>query len=340
MQPQALLDVRNLTVRFPHFEPVRDLSFRVQEGETLAIVGESGSGKSLTALTLMRLLPKAACIPNGQILFQGRNLLALSEREMQAVRGREIGLVFQEPMTSLNPVYTIGWQISEVLRQHLALSKKTARARAIELLDLVRIPDPHRRVDDFPHQLSGGMRQRVMIAMAIACEPRLLIADEPTTALDVTIQAQVLALLDSLRRDLRMGVLLITHDLGVVAQWADRVVVMYAGMQVEYSRPQPLFQQPLHPYTKGLLGASPRVQHDAHYSTSTLREIRGSILSAVGQAGCPFAPRCDLASDACRHVQPELEWKASDRAVACHIESASGCAPGAFTAFSTASLIG
>ncbi|QMV72436.1 ABC transporter ATP-binding protein [Comamonas piscis] len=319
MSETSLLDVRGLSIRFPQLDPVRGLSFSVQAGETLAIVGESGSGKSLTALALMRLLPRAARIAQGEVWFNGQNLLDLSERAMRQLRGREIGMVFQEPMTSLNPVYSIGWQIAEVLRQHEGLSAKAARLRAIELLDTVRIPDPQRRVDDFPHQLSGGMRQRVMIAMAIACRPRLLIADEPTTALDVTIQAQVLDLLDRLRKELSMGLILITHDLGVVSQWADRVVVMYAGREVEQARPGPLFDEPLHPYTQGLLAASPRLQPGAHYLDGPLTEIRGSITSAIGQAGCAFAPRCPRAQAYCHSVVPPLQVAGPQRLSACPI---------------------
>ena len=312
MSETSLLDVRGLSIRFPQLDPVRGLSFSVQAGETLAIVGESGSGKSLTALALMRLLPRAARIAQGEIRFNGQDLLALDERAMRQLRGREIGMIFQEPMTSLNPVYTIGWQIAEVLRQHEGLSAKAARLRAIELLDTVRIPDPQ-------HQLSGGMRQRVMIAMAIACRPRLLIADEPTTALDVTIQAQVLDLLDRLRKELSMGLILITHDLGVVSQWADRVVVMYAGREVEQARPGPLFDEPLHPYTQGLLAASPRLQPGAHYLDGPLTEIRGSITSAIGQAGCAFAPRCPRAQAYCHSVVPPLQAAGPQRLSACPI---------------------
>lgn len=322
-----LLDVRGLTVRFPQLEPVRGLSFSVRAGETVAIVGESGSGKSLTALALMRLLPRGARIASGQIRFAGQDLLQLSERAMRGLRGREIGMVFQEPMTSLNPVRTVGWQIAEVLRQHEGLSARAARARAIELLDVVRIPDPQRRVDDYPHHLSGGMRQRVMIAIAIACRPRLLIADEPTTALDVTIQAQVLDLLDRLRRELSMGVLLITHDLGIVAQWADRVLVMYAGREVEQALPGPLFERPLHPYTRGLLAASPRLALERHYRDGPLAEIPGSITSALGQAGCAFAPRCPLVRTECHRAVPALRDVGAQRRVACPLAGIAAATP-------------
>ncbi len=313
----TLLEVDGLTVRFPGAEPVRNLSFSVDQGETLAVVGESGSGKSLTALALMRLLPRSARIAQGAIRFGGRDLLPLSEKDMRQVRGRDIGMIFQEPMTSLNPVLTIGAQIREVLRLHEKLSTRSAQARAVELLDLVRIPDPHRRVKDFPHQLSGGMRQRVMIAMAVACSPKLLIADEPTTALDVTIQAQVLDLIDGLRRQLSMAVILITHDLGIVGQWADKVVVMYAGRKVEEALPEPLFASPLHPYTRGLLAASPRLNTDQHYRQGRLREIPGSIVSAAGESGCPFRPRCPMARASCGQAVPPLRVADDGRLVAC-----------------------
>jgi len=313
----ALLKVDNLTVRFPSTEPVSRLSFEVGEGETLAIVGESGSGKSLTALALMQLLPRSAKIPNGRIEFAGQDLLGLDQKAMRNLRGREIAMIFQEPMTSLNPVLTIGRQITEVLTLHEGIRGQAARARAIELLNLVRIPDPQRRIDDYPHQLSGGMRQRVMIAIAVACRPRLLIADEPTTALDVTIQAQVLDLLDTLRRELSMAVVLITHDLGVVAQWADKVVVMYAGRKVEQALPGALFRTPLHPYTRGLLAASPRLKTNLHYRDARLTEIPGSIVSAAGEKGCPFRPRCAVARDSCADFVPDLVEVSEDRLVAC-----------------------
>jgi peptide/nickel transport system ATP-binding protein len=304
MTGALLLDVAGLTVRFPTAEPVRDFGFRVHDGETVAIVGESGSGKSMTALALMRLLPRGARIASGSMVFAGRNLATLPEPEMRRVRGREMAMIFQEPMTSLNPVHTVGNQIGEVLRLHEGLSARAARARAVELLDLVRVADPHRRVDDHPHRLSGGMRQRVMIAMAVACNPRLLIADEPTTALDVTIQAQVLDLLDGLRRDLGMALLLITHDLGVVGQWADRVVVMYAGRKAEEADVGTLFATPLHPYTRGLLSASPRTGAAGHYRDGALAEIPGTIASASGEPGCPFAPRCPRVQASCRTAAP------------------------------------
>ncbi|MDI4657567.1 ABC transporter ATP-binding protein [Xanthobacter autotrophicus] len=323
----ALLDVRDLSIAFPRATPVHGLSLTVAAGETVALVGESGSGKSLTALALMRLLPDTARIASGEVLFRGRgggvsDLARLDDAALRQVRGRDIAMVFQEPMTSLNPVLSVGRQIAEVVRFHEGLSWRAARARAVELLDLVRIPEPRRRVEDYPHELSGGMRQRVMIAIAVACAPRLLIADEPTTALDVTIQAQVLDLLDALRRDFSMGLLLITHDLGVVAEWADRVAVMYAGRKVEEAPFETLFGTPLHPYTRGLLAASPRLDAGQHYSVGALAEIRGSIASAAGERGCAFAPRCAVARTLCRDALPELDAVAPGHLVACPVTTA------------------
>jgi oligopeptide/dipeptide ABC transporter ATP-binding protein len=315
----TLLQVRELNVRFPHMAPVSDLSFSVDINQTVALVGESGSGKSLTALALLRLLPRGAQVTRGKVLFKGRDLLMLSHRDMRKLRGSEIAMIFQEPMTALNPVMTVGNQIGEVLRWHEGITMQAARARAVELLDLVRIPAAADRVDDYPHQFSGGMRQRVMIAMAVACRPQLLIADEPTTALDVTIQAQILELLDSLRRDLSMSMILVTHDLGVVAEWADRVVVMYAGRKVEEALPSELFATPLHPYTRGLLAASPRSRPDYHYRDGPLSEIPGNIISAQQANGCPFAPRCGLAQAPCHENLPQPIETNAGRLVACPI---------------------
>jgi peptide/nickel transport system ATP-binding protein len=312
----SLLAVEKLTVAFPGQIAVRETSFSIEPGETLALVGESGCGKSVTAFSVMRLLPPNAKVASGRILFDGTDLLALSPAEMRAVRGKKISLIQQEPMTSLNPVLSIGLQISEVVRRHEKVSRQQARARAIELLDLVSIPDAHRRIDDYPHNLSGGMRQRVMIAMAVACHPKLLIADEPTTALDVTTQAQVLDLLDDLRHRLGMAVLLITHDLGVVAQWADRISVMYAGRIVEQAGIKPFFAEPLHPYSRGLLGARVDVDADEHYSLNRLSEIPGSVGSAAGETGCSFAPRCPIVVPGCRLAPPPLIAH-GERAVAC-----------------------
>lgn len=275
---KTLVDIQDLHVDFPGHQAVRGLNLTINAGETLALVGESGCGKSATALSLMRLVAEPGKI-SGRILFDGKDLLTLPDRQMRQLRGNALSMIFQEPMTSLNPVLSIGQQISETLRLHEALTPAQARTRAIELLDLVKIPEPARRVDDYPHNLSGGQRQRVMIAMAVACRPRLLIADEPTTALDVTIQAQILALLDNLRREFSMSLLLITHDLGLVAQWADHVAVMYAGQKVEEAQAADLFQSsthrfsPKHSYTRGLLATSLHMDQDRHYRTHRLAEI-------------------------------------------------------------------
>jgi peptide/nickel transport system ATP-binding protein len=270
-----LLALRGLNVTFPGGPAVRELDLTVRRNEVLALVGESGCGKSVTAAAILGLQPARARV-SGQILFHGRDLLAMPEREREALRGRRIAMVFQDPMSALNPVLTIGRQIEEVLRRHLNLRPQAARARAIELLDLVRLPEPQRRIDDHPHQLSGGQRQRVMIAIAVACGPELLIADEPTTALDVTVQAQILALLDSLRRQLAMGLLLITHDLAVVGQWADRVAVMHGGRKLEEGSRDDIFFAPQHAYTRGLLGASLHMGQQHHYSAVRLAEIRSA----------------------------------------------------------------
>ena len=275
--PAPLLDIRGLDIQFRGargpIQAVRGLDLQIHRGETLALVGESGCGKSTTALSILRLLAPGAAL-RGNILFDGRDILAMAPAELRALRGRDISMVFQEPMTSLNPVHSIGAQIIETLRRHESLSAAAARQRAVELLDLVRIPEPQRRLDDFPHHLSGGQRQRVMIAMAMACRPRLLVADEPTTALDVTVQAQILELLDGLRREFDMALLLITHDLGLVAQWADRVAVMYGGEKVEEAATAQLFAEPAHAYTRGLLGASLHGGRELHYTAERLPEIR------------------------------------------------------------------
>ena len=315
----SLLAVEDLTIAFPGQLAVRTASFAIDRGETLALVGESGCGKSVTALSVMRLLPPNARVVAGRILFDGDDMLAMTPAAMREIRGKQISLIQQEPMTSLNPVLSIGSQVAEVIRRHESISRGAARRRVVELLDLVSIPDAHRRIDDYPHNLSGGMRQRVMIAMAVACGPKLLIADEPTTALDVTTQAQVLDLLDDLRRKLSMAVLLITHDLGVVAQWADRIAVMYAGRIVEKASIGPFFAKPMHPYSRGLLGARVEGDTDEHYSTSRLSEIPGSVGSAAGEAGCSFAPRCPLAEAACRLSPPDLVALEGGRAVACPV---------------------
>ncbi|MFS2116542.1 ABC transporter ATP-binding protein [Herbaspirillum frisingense] len=277
----SLLELRDLKVAFGAHQAVRGLDLSIAAGETVALVGESGCGKSTTALSILRLLDGSAKV-SGQVLFEERDLLRLPEPELVALRGQGIAMIFQEPMTSLNPVLSIGQQLVEAIRLHQPLDGAAARARALELLAQVRIPDPARRIDDYPHQLSGGQRQRVMIAMAIANRPRLLIADEPTTALDVTVQAQILELLGQLRRELGMAVLLITHDLGVVEQWADRVAVMFAGEKVEEATTAQLFAAPRHAYTRGLLGASLRLEQELHYRRQRLPEIRNDI-DADGQ---------------------------------------------------------
>jgi peptide/nickel transport system ATP-binding protein/oligopeptide transport system ATP-binding protein len=272
---------------------VDGVSFHVDEGELLGLVGESGCGKSITALSVMRLIAPPGRIMGGELRFAGEDLLAASEARMREIRGDDIAMIFQDPMTSLNPVYTVGEQIAEALRLHRNMNRKQAREAAVEAMREVAIPDPGRRVDDYPHQLSGGMRQRVMIAMALACDPRLLIADEPTTALDVTIQAQILELIDELRRTRNLAVLLITHDLGVVAEVADRVAVMYTGRIVEESPVGELFARPKHPYTEGLLRSVPKLsQTDVHRATR-LSTIEGTVPKPTNlPEGCHFAPRC------------------------------------------------
>ncbi len=269
-----VLDVRDLTIRFPSAEPVSGLNFSVGSGETVAVVGESGSGKSLTALAVMGLLPRAARVAQGSIRLDGKELVGLPELDLTDVRGQLISMIFQEPMTSLNPVMSVGAQIAETVRRHRRVSREQAWDRAVEMLDRVSIPDARRRAEDYPHQLSGGQRQRVMIAMAIALEPRLLVADEPTTALDATIQAQILELLDGLRRDLDMGLLLITHDLGVVGRWSDRVIVMHHGQKLEELQTANLDLAGRHPYTRGLMQASVRLRDGVHYTSTTLAEVK------------------------------------------------------------------
>jgi peptide/nickel transport system ATP-binding protein len=315
-----LLEVRDLTVRFSTEDgpvlAVDAASFEVGEGEVLALVGESGCGKSVTALALTGLLPPGAAV-SGDIRFTraGLDLRRLSERELREVRGRDIAYIFQEPMTSLNPVLTIGRQIGEVLRRHQGMRGEVARRRAAELLRLVGIPLAERRLREYPHQLSGGMRQRVMIAMAVACRPRLLVADEPTTALDVTVQAGILDVLRDLRAEIGTAVLLITHDLGVVADIADRVVVMYAGRTIEEAAATALFAAPSHPYTRGLLDAVP---NPARHGEGGLREIPGRVpVLRVAQDGCTFADRCGYADDVCRTRRPELEPGPAGHSVRC-----------------------
>ncbi|MBM3628804.1 MAG: ABC transporter ATP-binding protein [Alphaproteobacteria bacterium] len=299
---------------------VDGVSFSIAPGETLAVVGESGCGKSVTAQSILRLLPSPpARVVEGSIRFEGQDLLALDDSAMRDIRGNRIAMIFQEPMTSLNPVLAVGYQIAESLVRHQAMGRADAEARAVEMLALVGIAEPARRVREYPHQLSGGMRQRVMIAMALACNPRLLIADEPTTALDVTIQAQILDLMRDLKSKVGAAIMLITHDLGVVAEMAERVVVMYAGRKVEEAPVEELFARPLHPYTRGLLGSMPRLGASLQGDTpERLSEIAGVVPSLREPIpGCAFAPRCALATDRCRQSAPALEEMGPRHVVAC-----------------------
>jgi peptide/nickel transport system ATP-binding protein len=309
---------------------VDDVSWTLARSEILGVVGESGCGKSMTALSIMGLVPSPPGQVEGSIRMQGRELIGLPEKEMRAIRGNRISMVFQEPMTSLDPVMRIVRQIAEPLILHQGLSSKEARARAVELLGHVRLPEAERRAQEYPHQLSGGMRQRVMIAMALACRPAVLVADEPTTALDVTIQAQILSLLLDLRREFGTSIILITHDLGVIAQTADRVIVMYAGRKVEEAPVARLFSDPQHPYTVGLLGSVPRIDRTGTGRHQRLADIQG-VVPLLDQVfvGCRFAPRCRLASDRCRREDPPLEAKQPDHFAACwHSERAMEVAHG------------
>jgi oligopeptide/dipeptide ABC transporter ATP-binding protein len=315
----SLLELRGLTTTFQtargEISAIEDISFELNAGEILGIVGESGSGKSVTALTIMGLLPQPpARIAAGSVRFVGEELTTASSNRMEKIRGAGISMVFQEPMTSLNPVFTIGEQIMETVRAHERMSASAQRERAIEMLDRVGIPSASERLNDYPHQLSGGQRQRVMIAMSLACRPKLLIADEPTTALDVTIQAQVLDLLMDLRDELGMAIMIITHNMGVIAEVADRVLVMYAGRIVEQSPAADLFDAPQHPYTKGLLACVPTLQQERH----RLIAIPGSLPEPARRPpGCRFAPRCTYRIEACRTAIPPLVMQREDRAVAC-----------------------
>ncbi|MGP9811457.1 ABC transporter ATP-binding protein [Rhodopseudomonas sp. NSM] len=318
----ALLEIRDLEVdlftRRGVLRAIDRFSLTVEHGETLGLVGESGCGKSMTSLAIMGLLPTPpARITGGAILLEGRDLTKLSDGKMQAVRGREIGIIFQDPMSSLNPVYTVGYQLAEVIRRHFKLDRRAAEKRALELLDRVHIPDARRRLEAFPHELSGGMNQRVVIAMAIACEPKLLIADEPTTALDVTIQAQIIELLKGIQRESRMGMIFITHDLGVIADVADRVTVMYAGKKAEEAQVDVLFDDPRHPYTRGLIGATPKPGDERR---SRLVEIPGTVPGLSDRAtGCGFANRCPLVFDRCHVEDPALISQGAGHQVACFL---------------------
>jgi oligopeptide/dipeptide ABC transporter ATP-binding protein len=317
-----LLEVRNLKVSFRTEDgtvaAVRDVSFSVSPGETLGIVGESGSGKSVTMMTVMRLILDPNARFEGQVLYKGQDLMTLRQDQMRQVRGSEIAMIFQDPMTSLDPVYRVGWQIAEQIRAHEHVSKQVANRRAVELLGAVGIPHARERVDDFPHQFSGGMRQRVMIAMALSCNPDLLIADEPTTALDVTIQAQILKLIRNLKEDFGSAVVLITHDMGVVADIADRVEVMYAGRVIEQGGKRDLFYDPQHPYTWGLLGSIARLDRPRPRRLTAIKGLPPSLLSLP--PGCAFAPRCPQRFDRCDTEAPDLTDKAGDGHLdACHL---------------------
>jgi peptide/nickel transport system ATP-binding protein len=314
-----LLEVENLQVHFRTSDGVN----RAVDGFSFAveaeIVGESGCGKSVTANAILRLVPRPPGRMAGAIRFEGTDLLRLSPRAMRGIRGNRISMIFQEPMMSLNPVLTIGWQIAETLRLHQNLGRKGAEARAIEMLELVGIAEPRRRAGEYPHRLSGGMRQRVMIAMALACNPRLLIADEPTTALDVTIQAQIIGLMADLKRRVGAAIILMTRDFGVVAEIAERAIVMYAGRKVEEAPVAELFRQPRHPYTYGLLSAVPKLGSSLAGTAAKLAEIPGAMPNLKERInGCAFANRCAFARDICRHVAPPLEEKAVRHFAACH----------------------
>ena len=316
--PNSVLTVDNLQTHF-HTDSgtaraVDGVSFTLNRGETYGLVGESGCGKSVTSLSIMRLVPHPGRIESGHIFFQDRDLVSLSDTEMRDIRGNDIAMIFQEPMTSLNPVYTCGFQIDEAVRRHQGLEKTEARKKTVEMLHLVGLPDPEQRANEYPHQLSGGQRQRVMIAMALSCNPKVLIADEPTTALDVTIQAQILDLLRDLQQQLGMAVLLITHDLGVIAEAADQVAVMYAGKIVETGPSDAIFHNPRHPYTQGLLASVPRLD----IANKRLRTIPGTVPEATRfPSGCRFADRCEKVDSICRETTPQLETIAGDHQTAC-----------------------
>lgn len=309
MEKDILLEVKDLQTHFfleeGNVKALDGISFCIRQGETLGVVGESGCGKSLTALSVMRQVPDPpGRIAGGEVLFEGEDLLKKSNAEMRKIRGGKIAMIFQEPMTSLNPVMTVGKQIAETLRIHQKISRREAKQKAIEMLRLVKIPLPEQRYGEYPHQLSGGMRQRVMIGMALACSPDLLICDEPTTALDVTVQAQILQLIEELKKSLHMAVMLITHDLGVISSVADKVIIMYAGKIVEYGAGENIFLSPLHPYTKALLSSVPKITEDTE---KDLYMIKGMVPNLLEKhEGCLFAPRCDYACDKCFREKPEF----------------------------------
>ncbi|KXG73783.1 ABC transporter ATP-binding protein [Thermotalea metallivorans] len=318
---EKLLEIKNLKTYFYTDEgivkAVDDVSLKINKGETMCIVGESGCGKSITAMSILRLIPNPpGRIEGGEIVFEGRDLLKLSEEEVRSIRGNEISMIFQEPMTSLNPVFTIGNQIIEAIMLHQNLSKKAAVEKAVEVLKLVGIPRADEIINAYPHELSGGMRQRVMIAMAMVCNPKLLIADEPTTALDVTIQAQILDLMRKLKEDTKTSIMLITHDLGVVAEMADYISVMYSGKIVEEAKVLELFKNPLHPYTSGLLASKPQI----HIDKEKLYAIPGQVPSSFDlPKGCYFYPRCERAMDICEQCAPKLKQIHDGHYVACHL---------------------
>ena len=320
---ENILEINELRTSFftkdLEVKAVDGVTYALPKGKTLGVVGESGSGKSITALSVLRLIDEPGEIVGGEIKFKGENLIDKSEAQMQKIRGNEISMIFQEPMTSLNPTFTVGQQISEAYKTHQGLGKKEARNHSIEMLKLVGIPSPEKRIDQYPHELSGGMRQRVMIAMALACNPDLLIADEPTTALDVTIQAQILELMKDLQERLEMGILLITHDLGVVSETCDYVAVMYCGKIVEYADVKTIFERPKHPYTVGLLQSIPPYDHDIE---GDLPVIKGNVPSpAEMPTGCRFAPRCPFATDLCRNELPDLKTDEHGNQIRCFIYS-------------------
>ena len=320
----ALLSVKNLTVEFTTRDGIApvidDLSFDLAPGETLSLVGESGCGKSMTALAIMGLIPSPpGRVASGSISLAGENLLQAGDTRMRAVRGNDISMVFQEPMTSLNPVFTVGEQISETLRRHQGLTRRQAKALSIEMLDAVQIPLPTRRINDYPHQLSGGMRQRVMIAMALACRPKVLIADEPTTALDVTVQAQIFDLMRAVGKETEAAIILITHDMGSVAEMAERVVVMYAGRKIEEGCVDDILARPRHPYTRGLIACVPHLLETVSAERPYLQEIPGMVppLSDFGFMGCLFAPRCDRVETRCWQEKPKVTRITPSQSAAC-----------------------
>ena len=319
----ALLEVKGLKTRFftedGVVHAVNGISYELEEGEAMGIVGESGCGKSVSVLSIMRLIPEPpGKIVGGEVWFEGRDLLKVDSEEIRKVRGNKIAMVFQDPMTSLNPVLTIGRQIDEALELHMGMDKREARRRTIELLEMVGIPEAAERADDYPHQFSGGMRQRVMIAMALSCNPRILIADEPTTALDVTIQAQIVDLVKRLRDEIGMAIIWITHDLGVVAGLAEKLIVMYAGYIVERANVKDLYKDPRHPYTIGLLGSLPRLDEKRKRRLFSMRGLPPDLIDL--QPGCPFAPRCDYVIDRCWEETPPLQPVALNHEVACWID--------------------